>query len=70
MSYIYIVGKDEKMSKPIKKIKKYIRHQDKIWDIAYGYEYVNKFKLYDGLACILYKEVGDDYTLGELPPPT
>jgi hypothetical protein len=70
-TYYYLVDKNSKMSKSIRQIKKYIRFCDKKWDIAYGYEYVGHFPMFDGLDVILFgDEKTDVLNYDNLPVPT
>ena len=53
INYYYIITNDNKMSIPLRMIKKFIRYQLKRHDIPYNYEYVGPIIFRDGLLAIL-----------------
>lgn len=53
INYYYVVTTDNKMSTPIRMIKKFIRYQFKKHGTPYNYEYAGPIIFYDGLLAIL-----------------
>jgi hypothetical protein len=62
IQYLYVVSKDQKMSKAIHQIRSYRKYVYKRYDLVFSYEYVGPVKVFDGLCTILnMKEEEGDY---------